>query len=278
MTFLDEPHRPRRAPPGEPPRVAGKRGMLPYRPNSILFKFGDYLVPEQLPNLPAAFGHIRSQPPGGWGIDANDSAGCCVIAGFNHETIVYAIATRRPIPKFTDHSTLADYSRALVAGGGAPYDPLDPSTDSGLDILAASDWRRKVGLTDADGTVHKSLAYTEVDTPSGLLYAARLFGAGGVGLALPSNAEQKFEDGVPWNADGSPEDGHYVPIIGRNSHGNFVCVTWGCLQAITPDAVRKFMIVGVATFSEEYLLATGLSPEAINRDRLFADLNALTRR
>ena len=249
-----------------------KRGLLPYRPDSIAFKFGDYINKAKLPTLPKTFGHVTNVPPTpvgtdqrAWGMLGNDQYGDCVMAGAAHETMLWAMATKRPVPYFAADGIVQQYFQ--LSGG----------TDSGLDMTMAAKWRRDVGLTDGHGRVHKVKAYTEVNNVDDLLMAAYLFGAAGLGLEMPDSAERQFRQGHVWDEiDEEPSGGHYVPVMGLNRAGNIVLNTWNNIQAATRQFVEKYMMVGVAYFSEEYLLANGLSPELINEAALEDDLSALT--
>jgi hypothetical protein len=260
-------------------RRAGKRGKLPARPDSMKLKFGDYLNKAALPTLPRHFGHVTNVPPGrlGWMMLGNDVASDCVIAGRCHEIMVAAQATGRPVPDFSAGSALADYSRCLMASGGPAYNPRDPNTDTGLDMQQAAKWWRDVGITDADGKVHKIDAYVAIDTVDDLLMAAYLCGSSGCGLALPPTAEQQFEAGQVWDdLRGRPIGGHYVPCVGLMGD-HLVFVTWGNLQGATREYVEHWMEDAVCCLSREYLKASGLSPEAINWTALLDDVDALAR-
>ena len=74
--------------------------------------------------------------------------------------------------------------------------------------------------------------------------------------------------------DRTNEGGHYVPVIGRNSAGNFLVITWGRLHAATPEFVTKYMDEGIAYLSLEYL-KNNLSPEGVALDELQRQLQQL---
>jgi len=260
-------------------RRAGLRGKLPARPGSIPLKFGDFLNRAKLPALPPHFGHVTNVPPGhhGWRMLGNDMASDCVIAGRCHEIMVAASATGRPIPSFSTGSALADYSRCLQFSGGKPYNPRDPSTDTGLDMQQAAKWWRDVGITDADGKVHKIDAFVAISSVDDLLMATYLCGTGGAGLAIPDTAERQFEAGQVWDdLRSQPTGGHYVPCVGYMG-GHLVFVTWGELQGATREYVEARMEDAVCCLSREYLTAKGLSPELINWDALLDAVDSLRR-
>ena len=261
-----------------------KRGML-LPVEAPRLRFGDYPVLTNLPVVPKVFGHVgAAQPPSppppgdkGWGNIGNRLAGNCPIAGAGHETQTWRWATGQPIPPFTDASGIADYSRALVAAGGLPYDPSNPATDTGLDPVVLASWRQTVGITDAAGGVHKIGPFSSIANLDELDLACYLFGAAAFCWNLPASAEDQFARGEPWDDTSGPGvGGHYTAYVGRNSAGNRMVVTWGRLQAVTDAYIATYMYPapygGIAYLSREYLLATGNSPEAFNFDQLNADM------
>ena len=256
-----------------------KRGMLLPQPGAVRIRLGDYLIRANLPVVPKVFGHVgRAQPPvdGGWGNVGNRTAGDCPIAGASHETQTWFWATGRPIPPFTDASGLADYSRALVAAGGLPYDPNNPATDTGLDPVVLASWRQTVGITDAVGVVHKIGPFASINDPDELDLAVVLFGAAAICWVLPDSAEGQFSQGEVWDDTSAVgTGGHYTAYVGRNSAGNRQVVTWGALQATNDAYLAKYQypqMRGLAYLSREYLLASGNSPEAINFAQLDEDM------
>jgi hypothetical protein len=109
-----------------------------------------------------------------------------------------------------------------------------------------------------------------------LAAAMHIFSAVGAGLQLPDSAQDQFQNGQPWSpVPGSQiEGGHYVSGVGRNADGNFVVVTWGALQEMTPAFYQRYNDESLAYLSEEFLTA-GVSPEGFNLQQLQADLAAL---
>ena len=136
-------------------------------------------------------------------------------------------------------------------------------------------WWRDVGITDADGHVHKIDAFVAIESVDDLLMATYLCGSGGCGLALPASAENQFEAGQVWDdLKSEPTGGHYVPCVGFMG-GHLVVVTWGELQGMTRAYCQERMEDGVCCLSREYMLASGLSPELINWSALMNDVQAL---
>jgi hypothetical protein len=252
-----------------------KLGLRPPRPGAIKLRFADYINKPALPPLPAMFGSSIA-PPQGWGMDGNDQAGDCVIAGFNHATMRWHSAVGSAVPAFNDSSALADYSRALVDAGENPFDPSDPSTDNGLDIQMAASWWRKTGITDAAGVKHQIKAYAAITDLNELLYGAYLFGVAGLGVDLPASAEEQFSRGQVWDdVTGPGIGGHFIPVIGRDIDGNLLIVTWGKTHRITQQFAVTRMIGAIAMFSLSYLSAAGLSPDMFDQAQLDDDLAGL---
>jgi hypothetical protein len=251
--------------------VAGKRGMLPLRPGKFGLSFGDLLLRSQLPQLPQRFGHIMAQPPGGFGMMGNAVASDCVCAGAIHEIMTHHIATQRPLPPFSEQGALREYSKLLVAEGGAPWDPANPKTDTGLDPQKVAQYRQDVGILDDDGVAHKVQAYALIQDLNDAMYGSYFFGAAGVGLMLPNTAEKQFNNHHVWDDMRSapkPQNGHYVVLVDRNSAGNLVLLTWGSLHAATPAYLERYWAGAIAPLSSEYLLASGVSPEGFNTEAL----------
>ena len=126
-----------------------------------------------------------------------------------------------------DQSVLADYSKCLVAQGGQPYDPNDPDTDTGLDPAGAAKWRQTVGITDADGGVHKvgpsrSINVDRANGDVGLVICSGY--VAGMCWNLPGSADDQFEKHHIWDDLSSPpEGGHYTENwLNRNSKGNLI--------------------------------------------------------
>lgn len=245
--------------------------MLALRPEAFGLNFGDLLVRRKLPPLPLRFGHVFGQPKGGFGMLGNDIASNCVCAGAMHESQTHAMATKRPVPRFSEATGLREYSKLLVAGGGKSWDPRDQGTDLGLNPQLVAGYRRRIGIVDDDGVAHKILAYALVRDLNDAMYGTFLMGAVGLGLLMPDSAERQFADGHVWDdlrSRPQEKNGHYVVMVDRNSAGNLVLLTWGRLHAATPQYVERYWAGAIAYISLEYMLASGVSPEGFDRGAL----------
>jgi hypothetical protein len=257
-----------------------KLGKTPARPGAVKLKFSTYFNAPKLPAPPATFGHYGVGLGLSWGMLANDAHSNCVFAGAAHETMVWThrAGAGQPVA-FTDKNVLDDYS--VVTG----FDPADPETDDGTDMVDAADYLRRTGVVVAAGNRHKIDSYLalEVGNVDQLALAAYLFGAVGVGINFPVSATQQFDAGRPWDIltlaqqQGDRIDGgHYIPCIGRNSDGNFLVVTWGRLHAMTPAFYRAHNDETLAYVSTDPI-KNNLSPEGFGIDELRRDLAEITR-
>lgn len=193
----------------------------------------------------------------------NDKVGNCVFAGAAHETMLWTLEGKSPRAQFTIDDTLSDYS--AVTG----YDPKNPDSDQGTDMQEAAAYRQKTGIRDLHGVRHKIDAYAALRKGDieQLELAAWLFGAVGVGVQVPASMEDQFDANKPWTVvtRDRVSGGHYIPCVGRNSAGNFMFVSWGKLQAATPEWVAKYMDEGVSYLSLERISSSGaVSPEGFN--------------
>lgn len=255
-----------------------KLGKKPARPGAYSFKLTNYAA--TLPAAPAVFGHTDLISRG-FGMLGNDQYGDCVFAGAAHETMLWTAEAGSEVP-FTNKAVLSDYS--AVTG----FSPNDPNSDQGTDMEEAAKYRRKTGVVDANSRRHTIDAYLELpgvsargaNDPAKLIpaiaSAAYEFGAVGIGIEFPSSAMVQFSAGKPWTVvKGSPiEGGHYVPLVGRKANGNFVVITWGALQEVTPDFLATFVDEAIVYVSVEQL-KNGKTLEGFDVFALQSDLSVL---
>lgn len=249
-----------------------KLGKKPARPGAVQLRFGSYFNASELPKPPPVIGRpwmVRS-----WGMLGNDSIGDCVFAGAAHETMMLCADASSTVPTFTSKTTVADYS--AVTG----YNPDDPNSDVGTDAQVAAAYRQKVGVADILGARHKIDVYTamRVGDMDELALAVYLLGIAGIGVLLPDSAETQFDHAEVWDVvpGAGVAGGHYICCIGRNSVGNFVVVTWGRLQAVTPRWLATYMDEGIAYLSRERLNSAGLSPQGYDAAKLNDDFTQIT--
>lgn len=232
---------------------------------------GAYLKSGLLPDVPAVFGHQSLIARAGWGMLGNDRLGDCTIAGAMHCVMLWNKIAGRDV-RFSTQDAIDDYSAA------ADYKPGDPSTDNGAEPVDIARYWQQTGLRDVTPRRHRIAAYLAIDPANfdHIVAAAYLFGAVGLGINVPSNAEDQFDDGQPWSVvqDTTIADQHYVPLIARESADIFGVVTWGAYQRATGEFLQANIIEAIAYVSQEFLVGRK-SPEGFDYDTLVADLAAL---
>jgi hypothetical protein len=231
--------------------------------------------------LPDYFSHAHGFSLGMLG---NDRVGDCVIADMCHRVMIFAAGTGRPIPPFSAATAVRIYSDITGYNPNAVLDGNNENpTDQGTDMEEAARWWRHNGIPDDNGVRHPMKSYGTIETANwdALLKGSYLFGAIALGVRLPQAAIEAMERPGPvvWDyAPGSPYvGGHCITLSGRRPSGNAECVTWGRLVELTPRFVNAYMDECVVAMSQEYLMATGKSPELFDEAALDADLLAVSR-
>jgi hypothetical protein len=110
------------------------------------------------------------------------------------------------------------------------------------------------------------------------MLATYLFGAVGFGMIFPLTTKTQFTHQQPWDLipGAVTEGGHYISVVGRNSAGNILLVTWGRLHAMTPQFARAYNDENIAYLSLEWLDSSSmLTPDNFDRAALVKDLAAL---
>jgi hypothetical protein len=230
--------------------------------------FADFVTASKLPPLPSTFGDENLISATGWGMLGNDSVGDCVLAGGDHETMLWNKARGKTV-SFTAANALSDYS--AITG----YNPDDPSSDQGTDVRTALNYRKKTGLIDSAGHRHKIDGYMALE-PGNLSHVkegAYLFEAVGIGIEFPASAMTQFNKGQPWSvvSGAKIEGGHYIPIVGFDGTYLYI-VTWGKLQKMTVQFFTKYCDEAYALFSLEMLNSSKKSREGFDETALLAAL------
>jgi hypothetical protein len=247
-------------------------GKTPAVPDAVKLKFATYFDATELPKPPLAYGVAINSLVNTWPMFGNTTYGDCVWAGAAHETMLWVREGGGRV-LFTDSTVLSDYSAATG------FIPSDPATDQGTNMAEAAAYRQKTGIVDATGLRHKVGPYVALAAGNmkQVTLASYLFSVAAIGVRVPKSAVKQFESAQPWTlvkANSEIVGGHYVPLVGRNSHGNYIVVTWGRLQAVTPTWLQEYMDEGLAYLSMERL-RNGVSPLGFDEGRLEQDLNAI---
>jgi len=248
-----------------------KFGKKPARPGAMKLRLRDYI---NISVLPAPnwnnFGYeYKVTEP--WEMLGNDFYGDCVEAGAAHETMLLNAEAGKTVT-FTRETVLSDYSAATG------FNPNNPNTDQGTDMVSYASYRRKVGVIDASSVRHKVAAYLAI-TPGDLeehLIAANLFGAVGIGFECPSNTIAQFDSGEPWfcvPGATTNGEGHYVPMVSRRK-GMLRTVSWGRFQFMKDGFFETYNDESVVYLSTEFL-SGGVSLNGFDLAHLQADLALL---
>lgn len=250
-------------------RQVGKYGCRP-PPHGKKWglQFGDYVDATALPPIPSgSFGHMNLIQQ--WGVLMNTTLSCCVVSGAEHETMLWTAEAGNPAV-FNDDVTVKNYQ---LLGN---YQPGNPSSDQGLDMLVAAQLRITQGIVDANGNTHKLGAVLQLQPGNleQLWYACYYFDGVGCGITVPSDWERCFAMGLPWDANThNPNDivgDHYVPLMARQD-GNIDLVTWGQPHQMTPAGYQAAAKT-VLCYATEEKLKNGVDLEGLSWSDIRADM------
>ncbi len=246
-------------------------GKKPAEPDAVKLKFATYFDSSELPTPPRAYGVAVNALVNTWPMFGNSTYGDCVWAGAAHETMLWVREGGSKV-LFTDSTVLSDYS-ALTG-----FIPSDPATDKGTSMADAAAYRQKTGIMDASGLRHKVGPYVALEAGNleQVTLASYLFSVAAIGVRMPQSAVKQFESAQPWTLFKNSKivGGHYVPLVGRNSNGSFIVVTWGRLQAVQPSWIQEYMDEGLAYLSLERL-RNSVSPLGFDQATLERDLRTV---
>ena len=196
---------------------------------------------------------------------ANDSVGDCVEAGYAHQVQVWCDRAGQPFVP-TDAEALGAYS--AITG----YNPDDPSTDQGTDMLTACNYWRSTGMAGHEVTAYLSVsAQNRGEVSESVAFYGGLY----LGLALPTSAQSQV--GATWTVLTGPDaaagswGGHCVPVTGYDEDILWVC-TWGALQAMTWDFLATYCDEAYVLLSKDWQETSGTSPSGLAWGQLQADL------
>jgi len=203
-----------------------------------------------------------------WGMLANDRAGDCAWAMAAHEVMVLNAANSRSV-QFTDDDVLSDYA------AGTGYDPKTGANDNGTNMFQLYMYRKNIGVVDHAKVRHRIQAFLEI-TPDKIEEVAAgvyMFGSVGIGIRVYDWMEEQFQAGEPWSPQrgGKFKGGHAIPVVGRKANGNYVVVTWGTLQEITPEFYLRYTTSAFVGVTQDYLTGDK-TPEGLDSAKLIMDL------
>jgi hypothetical protein len=247
-------------------------GLKPptYKSSDFLFtEFVDHKV--KVARAPIGYGESSMSHFTDWGMLGNNSYGDCAWAGPAHEHMNWGQFTGSPVT-FNDQGVLSDY------GACTGFDPATGANDNGTDMREGLDYRRNVGIVDANGNRHKIGGYCSIEPGHWIhtLQALHIFDAVALGFVVPQSAMDQYWRGQPWTiVPGSPDEGgHYVPILARPGYHMLDVVTWGRRQPMSQGFFYKYVYQIFGIFSEDSL-KSGKSRAGFNMDDFVAAVNQL---
>ena len=250
-----------------------KFGKKPAKLNSKLFSASTYFNADNFPPVPTSF--YQPTLVSSWGVMDNDKLSCCVFSAFGHDHKKFTTEAGQPDTP-TDAEVIQMYSE--VTG----YNPADPSTDGGTDMDQAAEYRRKTGIL-SNGKRFLADAYVGLHPGDcdELKTAAYFYGSVDIGISVEPYHMDQFNAGEPWDINewyeeeqSEQAEGHCVPIVYLKDNGNFVCITWGKEQEITPRFLQAKNDESYC-FLDMSRLKDSLSPEQFKYDDLKTDLAKL---
>lgn len=195
----------------------------------------------------------------------DDPLGDCTIAGAGHliQSWTAEAGHQFIVP---DADILAGYE------GACGYDPHDPSTDAGGDLLTVLKYWRTTGFAG-----HTIGAFAAVD-PKNVLemkQAIWLFGGLYMGADLPKYCEDDDTwDVAPfWRSRSytAGVDGHCVPFLGYDKFGVLVD-SWGDKIRASWPFVARYFSEAYAAISVDQLCDNKLTPAGFDNTQLTYDL------
>jgi hypothetical protein len=196
-------------------------------------------------------------PPDTWGQLGNDQFEDCAIAAAGHAEMLWAAKYRKPLPSPTKAQILADYSK--VTG----YDPDDPTTDKGADMLSVLKYWQKTGIAGQRIGAFAEILPGDVDT---LRWAIDSLGLAYVGFQLSAataaraagdiksdfTASKRWWNPATWQ---NPLYGHCVIYTGFRSDKTFTCVSWGRVMTVSEDFHKAYCDEAYAVLAPEEVKA-----------------------
>jgi hypothetical protein len=253
-------------------RMAPRRrlGKKPPRVDRRTLKFSAYRT-AAFPSLPPSVDWGSAVPPvPGWGMDGNDTLGCCTISGWAHADLLWT-ANANPPPWQPDVSTIE-----------ATYFALTGGPDTGLDLLTVLRYAQATGMGGHKIGPYVSLAVGNVEEAKQAIYA---FGCAYIGVTLPDYIAQSAELNPPWvlpPQDSSfppadPNDGHCVILTAYNDASQtFTGITWGQPVVVSYAFFEAYNDEGFGIISPDWLKPGGSSPPGLDLAALQADQSAIT--
>lgn len=237
-----------------------KLGKRPTRHDPRTLAYASYRTGAAVPPQQAQWGEGQSYTALG-----NAQYGDCVEAGYAHQVQIWGDQAGHPFAP-TDAEALGAYT--AITG----FNPSDPSTDKGTEILTALGYWKSTGLAGQKITAYATLNplnRTEISE------AIAWYGGAYVGVQLPLSAQSQV--GSEWTVTTGPNavagswGGHCIPICGYDQN-TLWCVTWGALQTMTWDFFTTYCDEAYVMLGTEWIANSGQAPSNLAWGQLMADL------
>jgi hypothetical protein len=239
-----------------------KLGKHPPRNDKRTLKLGDYIQPA-LPTPPTSV-DWTAKVTCPWTMMGNDQYGDCTCAGAGHLIMDW---TANAATCFTPTD-----DQILTA-----YNAVDGGADRGANMTDVLNYWRQTGIGG-----HTITAYAQVDMTNlnEIRQTIDLFGGCYIGVALPDFITQSPDPlAVSWVAQAdsppNPDSGHCIPLVGYDTTGVTV-ITWGAAIHASWDFITTYSDEGFAVLSNDWIEASGGSPNGFDLASLQADLAAVT--
>ena len=242
-----------------------KFGRLPSAPEKLARRLmlRDYLDRDVLPAIPSSVDY--TQIGQAWGMLLNDSIGDCTIAGAGHADMVADYYGEKVAANITDAQILAAYE--AITG----YNPDDPSSDQGANLLDVLRYWQRAGIGDQKAGPYVAFDATAMQHWQAVTF---LFGFAYIGVWLPKTVTDPLESGqvIDWTDTSDPvtqDAGHCVIVAGYDATGLDV-VTWGQVIHMSWAFAAKYVDEPYAVILPNW--GTGKEPVGLNVSQLQADL------
>ncbi len=240
-------------------------------------RFGDRVDLSQLPTpLPTGVDYTGKAGPVLSDVLGNDAVGDCTCAGACHVQAVCS-GNAGVCLAITAEDALAMYR----ANTSPPYNPSDPSTDTGCDEVSVLNYLCSTGFPNGE----KALGWVTVDATNQqeCMAAIEVMENLYLGLELPDAYITPFPsgDGFVWDIAGNPnpQNGHCVVVCGYTPEG-VVIDSWGLLGVLTWEALAAYCVpaAGGACYAlmlRSSVSAHGMTPIGQSLAQLQLDFAAL---
>lgn len=244
-----------------------KLGKAPARHDKRTLHLANYLTNELKPPPHVNWSRLVTN----LGVMLNDNLGCCTVSAKGHLIQAWT-ANTGPQVIVPDSAILRGYEEACG------YDPADPSTDQGGDMLDVLNYFRKIGIGG-----HKLFAYVALEprNKTHIELGVDLLGGCDLGVMLPISAQNQEVWSVPAGGpvgDGSPNSwgSHDVPIVDYGPLGP-TCISWGKRITMTWQFFYTYVDEAYGLLSYDWCDGKKKAPSGFDFAQLQADMAAISR-